>query len=418
MCTPTPSRPHRTRRAAAPRSSQRGFALLLVLLLSVISLAIGLYAALGARTETSLAHNDLLVKQAWHAAEAGAYHAARVISNRSNADDELASNSGGTCTAAGLGNGPSGLATIGQTAQLNGVCYRFREFGPDTGDGYYVVVTDNRDEGAAANDPLSDKDQTIRVTSVGVVGTAIRTIRMTLTAPSVFGFFSLDEIRLTGGSYIDSYVTPYSAGTATRQAKVGSNGDIRLNGSTTNIGGNAFAGGTVSTGTGSVSGTITNGADPQTFPPVPRCSPYSNNAGISPASAYNSTTGRLSISGSVTLAPGTYCFDDVIGGGTLNTSGPTILNITGRFDAGVANSARDAYDLQVNINGGGDVRITGGGEAYMVLYAPDSDVDVHGHGDYFGTIIAKTINATGGSGLHQQLNSSILWKMSGGHEIR
>ena len=413
-------------RPPAIASKQRGFALLLVLLLSVISLAIGLYAALGSRTEMALAHNDLLVKQALSASLAGIQHAARAISTHSTPDDELASNSGGVCTGNGVGNSSSGMATIGNEVLFNGACYRFRQLGPDGSDGYYVVVSDNHDEGAAADDPLHDKDRTIRVTSVGVVGTAIRTVRVTLTGKSDFGFFGTLKVTMSGGSTSDSFTGAYSAGTAQSQSKVGSNGDIKLSGGSTQIRGNALAGGAVTTSGGSnVTRTTTNSAPAQSFPLVLACSPFSNNTGITPSSSYNSTTGNLNMSGggTIALAPGTYCFDDVTlsGGSSLIISGPTTLNITGKFNGSggsVSNTTLDAFNLKVNVSGGADVKMSGGTNAYMVLYAPESDVDVSGSSPYFGSIIGKTLTASGGSFLHQQKNPDDLWTMSATHEIR
>lgn len=423
------SSPHRRglrRQRTAAASKQRGFALLLVLLLSVISLAIGLYAALGSRTEMSLAHNDLLLKQALNVAEAGIQHAARAISNHATPDDELASNSGGACNANGVGNAGSGIATVGSAVALNGGCYRFRALGPDESDGYYLVVSDNHDEGTATDDPLRDKDFTLRVTSVGVVGTAIRTIRVTLIGKTDFGFFGMDELKMSGGSISDSFIGTYSAGTAQPQSKVGSNGEVRLSGGSTQIRGDALAGGTVgTTGGSSVTGTSTDGAPAQNFAPVASCSPFSNNTGISPSSAYNSSTGKLEMSsgGTVTLTPGIYCFSEVKmnGGSSLTVSGPTVLNVTEKFDASggsVSNTTGDAFKLKVNVSGSGDVKISGGSEAYMMIYAPLSQIDVSGSSPFFGSIIGRTLTASGGAFLHQQKDPNDLWTLSATHEIR
>lgn len=405
---------------------QRGFALVMVLLLSIISLSIALFAAVGSRTEMSLAHNDLLVKQALNAAEAGVAHAARVISNHAVPDDELAANSGGVCSGNGVGNSSAGIATIGSVVQLNGVCYRFRQFGPDESDGYYLFVSDNHDEGAAADDPFHDKDYVVRVTSVGVVGTAVRTIRVTLTGQSAFGFFGINKVKLSGGAQTDSFVGTYSAGTAQNTSRVGSNADIDMSGGSTKIGGDALAGGTVSTSGGSsVTGMRSNGAAPQTFPVVADCSPYSVNSGVTPSSAYNVSTGKLNMSGggTIALAPGTYCFSEVTlsGGSTLTITGMTTLNVTGKFDSSggsVSNTTHDAFQFKVNVSGATDAKISGGSDSYMTLYAPGSDVDVSGSSDYYGSIIGKTLTASGGSALHQQKNPSDLWAMSATHEVR
>jgi hypothetical protein len=395
---------------------QRGFALILVLILSIIAVTIGLFSALGSRTEMSLAHNDLLVKQALSAAEAGVAHAARLISTHAVPNDELAQDGGGVCTAWGIGNAASGIAAIGSVVDLNGGCYRFRQFGPDQSDGYYIVVEDNKDDGVT-DAPHDDKDNTLRVSAIGVAGTAMRRVGASMTAPPTYGFFGIDSVSLTGSSGIDSYTGPtYTApGEVPGAGKVGSNGNIELNGNS-GIGGNATAGGIIDDKHGGVTGAKVPSAPPQTFAPVASCAPYSSSSGIT--GSYNASTGALG--NNVTIAPGTYCFSSIGGSLTINPPGPVTINLTsgGLSDGPINAPPGDAINLRVNVSGSGSMKFTSSHVLMgMVLYAPGYDVQFNG-GNFYGSIVAKSLDLRGNASLHHQRWSTALWLMSATHEIR
>src|SRR4051812_36288214 len=138
---------------SVPRGGQRGLALIAVLLLVLVSLAIGLLSATSSRTELRIAHNDVLDKRALAIGEAGLSHAKQLLANHGVFNDELAVNAAGACaglTAYGVGNGASGLSNL-TLAKLptnsDNLCYRFAAFGGGAAtDGYYVRVEDNNDE--------------------------------------------------------------------------------------------------------------------------------------------------------------------------------------------------------------------------------------------------------------------------------
>ena len=123
-----------------------------------------------------------------------------------------------------------------------------------------------KDEGfGVADDQLDDKDRVLRMTSVGVAGTSVRSMRATLSAPTTFGIFGINSVSLQGNPSIDSYLGPtYSAASKDTPgaSKVGSNGDISLMGSA-DIQGDALAGGTVSGGP--ISGATVSGAPAPTY---------------------------------------------------------------------------------------------------------------------------------------------------------
>lgn len=159
---------------AFPRR-QRGAALILVLLLSMVCIASGLVAASIAQTEMKVAHNDLLGHQALAIAEAGISHGLRLVASDSadGLSDELRL------------AGDSGLGQLGDRSRtLDDGTYRFRAFGgdqsADSSDGYYVRAVDNFDEPmtALANDPLTDVDRSIVLVSIGRIGTAERRVEV------------------------------------------------------------------------------------------------------------------------------------------------------------------------------------------------------------------------------------------------
>src|SRR5438876_11558246 len=83
---------HAARQGRATSATQRGAALISVLLLSVAGLALGLLAASSARTELRLAHNGVLDAQAFNVAEAGVDATLKRIGNHYVLHDELAHN--------------------------------------------------------------------------------------------------------------------------------------------------------------------------------------------------------------------------------------------------------------------------------------------------------------------------------------
>jgi hypothetical protein len=164
--------------------------------------------------------------------------------------------------------------------------------------------------------------------------------------------------------------------------------------------GNATAGGsgTVSVSEGAtVTGTTTNGAPPLAFPPVdtsPCGSPpeYSASNGIT-GGDYNTSTGALKASdgATVTLAPGTYCFSSIklSGGSTLQVNDAVkiyldIKNSGEKSDfaagssGGVVNTTGKAENLQIfSISSSQEIKLQGGSQVYMAVYAPNSQPFQH-----------------------------------------
>jgi len=386
-----------------------GITMLVVLLVLMTVSVISLFGAYKTQTEIRIAHNGLLSKKALAAAEAGVSHAFALIQNdlTDGLNDELSS--GGT---------GGGLTALGSTTTLHGTTYRFHAFGGGASDGYAVRVIDNFDETSGTNDPASDTDSKIKIIAIGQVGGAERMLEVMVEGKSVFaeGIFGRQLATVNGGSVVDSYdctLGPYGGANIGTEGKVRSNGDITLAGATTVIHGNATAGGSVKIGTGTLTGTSTNNATPLTFPPVAPCGlSYSSGSGITlPAGdTYNPATGELrgNSGATITIANGTYCFSRITlnAGSSLQVNGPVNIYLTDRSDMSggtVVNTSHMASNLRLYSSGVGNsqkVSVSGGSDAYMGIYAPTAGVALSGNSDFFGAIVADSIETIGGTDIH------------------
>jgi len=115
-------------------------------------------------------------------------------------------------------------------------------------------------------------------------------------------------------------------------------------------------------------------------------------------------------------APGTFNIDCL----TANSSGSNItispatkavtINISGTGCASapisfssntlINNASGIAANLQINYAGTGTLTFTGGSATYAVVNAPNAAVVLHGGADFYGTIMANTIDDSGGTNLH------------------
>jgi hypothetical protein len=386
-----PIRPNRcdgrARRAAALQN-ESGIALIGVLLLTAAIFALGIFGTQGAQVELGIAGNDLRAEQALALAEAGVHHAYALVKNAGNTgfDTELADGTGGA------------LASLGTIVAVRGDNYRFRHLGVQDDDGYYVRIEDNFDETNGTNDPTDDQDLKVSIISRGFVGNAERVVSVSLERTRAFpyAFFGKEYVTLGGGMITDSFdsrVADYNSATAGSFGSVRSNGDVNV--SSAAVDGDATASGVVSISNGSsVSGVSTDGAPKLEFPAVAACGPpYSDGTGIS---------------GTVTLADGTYCFSTIkeSSHGLLEVNGPVNIYVTGDVDAtgdGINNTTKLASNFQLyssyNYSGQG-VRIRSHANTYVAVYAPDTCVKASGGSDFFGSMISRCVDTAGGSGLH------------------
>lgn len=113
----------------------------------------------------------------------------------------------------------------------------------------------------------------------------------------------------------------------------------------------------------------------------------------------------------LTLHAGTYNINSLklTGGATLAIgTGPVILNVAGAsettpidFEGGAtANPSFDPSLFRIHYAGTGTLKLTGGTTTSAIVYAPNAEARVAGGADFYGSILANTVDVTGGAQLH------------------
>jgi len=187
--------------------------------------------------------------------------------------------------------------------------------------------------------------------------------------------------------------------------------------------GNATAGTTVSlTGSAIVAGTITNNslAPVITLPAVPACGPpYSSNSGISGTYSYNAGTGDLTLSGVniATLANGNYCFHNVslTNSAQLKVNGPVVIKLTGTLTTSGATSLPNTTTIPSNLqilssySGSNGVTLGNSSTLQLVIYAPNTAVNISGSAPLFGTVLGKSITLSNSGAIHYDTQLKNIW---------
>jgi hypothetical protein len=268
----------------------------------------------------------------------------------------------------------------------------------------------------------------------------------TVTVPpcginDAYGFFAYGGtcaspgLIIGGRATVDGYNSSLGTYAATHQASlgdVGTNGGALAEGTSTNIGGNVYVpniGTATPPGPGScpgddfsITGNPNYGALVQSsimaaptvnIPANPSTTDVSSGSSPAPGSYRNLT---VSTNGTVTLtAPGTYNFDCITAGsqGTITTTpatGKITINVSGTGCASnpisfgshavINNTSQIAANIQINYPGTGTLTMTGGPQMFCVINAPNAAVTLNGGSDFYGTIMANTIDDHGGTNLH------------------
>jgi hypothetical protein len=236
-------------------------------------------------------------------------------------------------------------------------------------------------------------------------------VRPYTPANAPVGFVGLERIEIRGERMsVDSYHSGagrYGGDNVRPNARLLSNGEIAVSGD-----GAMLA--SVRPGPGQTFRTpkrvtISGPAEPLaakvSAPPV-RLDPFaqdSNNAALPPKYFKN---GNLVLIGDrvVAIPPGVYYLNDVVIEplATLLCDGPVTLLISGQLT--VLGNIETSHDLPANCR----VRVTGSREVtigrkttlYLDLYAPNSTVNVDGKGEFYGSLVAKTLRVQGNRSLH------------------
>lgn len=231
-------------------------------------------------------------------------------------------------------------------------------------------------------------------------------------------FIGLNSVKLSGGSYTDSYdsrVGPYNTASATEHGSVCSNGNITISGQSAIINGDAHpgVGGWFNTSDGAlITGSSSNLTETLVVSAVETKGAAAKNdnaripisyVGVHPVDSQ----GNFNLSGgdSLTLPAGTYCFKTLTlsEGSTLTINAATYIYVTGDVDisdGSIANTTGIPGNLYL-YSTGDKVKISGALPFYGVIDAPTADIK-HGGGSagMFGALIGKSLKLSGGGGFH------------------
>jgi hypothetical protein len=108
--------------------------------------------------------------------------------------------------------------------------------------------------------------------------------------------------------------------------------------------------------------------------------------------------------GSITISPPSKAVTINVTGTGCDTSPITFNSHASLYNcapgAGSCTTPGVASNLQINYAGTGTITMEGGAGCYAILDAPNAPVVLHGGADYYGTIMANTIDDLGGTSLH------------------
>jgi hypothetical protein len=259
---------------------------------------------------------------------------------------------------------------------------------------------------------------TVVVISTGTRSNAMTTIEVKLAPVQPFGYaaFADEYMKLCGGTSTDSYNSDSGSYAATQindYGDVGSNGHVKMcgtsvingDGSTSSPGDLEIDGGALFHDTSSTEPVIV--LDPVTQAELD----YAESISMAPAGLtgtfnYNIGTGNLRITpgNTVTMTSGTYFFKDLDIGGDLELEPGAHVKIyligDAKFTAGSKvnslGSPKDCWLFSV----GDRIDIAAGVELRTALYAPDTEINLNGQADLYGSFVGNFADDLGGSSFH------------------
>lgn len=270
----------------------------------------------------------------------------------------------------------------------------------------------------------------------------------TITVPAcglndAYGFFAYGGtcttpgLTIGGNATVDGYnssIGTYSTSVQASLGDVGTNGGAIEEGTSSSIGGNVYV-----PHVGSSNPPVPNQGCPgddfsrtgngtyghlvqSQLIAVPTVTIPTNTSATDTATSGTIVPGtyrNLSVGNGNTLtltAPGTYNIQCISAGswGVINTnpaSGKITINLSGNSGcasnplsmgshATIQNTSQIAANIQINYPGTGQISLTGGPQMYAVVNAPNAAVQLNGGADFYGTIMASTIDDHGGTNLH------------------
>jgi Flp pilus assembly protein TadG len=249
---------------------------------------------------------------------------------------------------------------------------------------------------------------------VGMDNADLEVFAVARLTPKICGaFIGIDFADVN--SYTDSYKS--SNGSYFSQAKgdegdVCSDGPISISNGTVNGDASPGIGYDVTlSGQGSVTGSTRTHA-PRDYPPIDIGDADTNNENHLIAAEYWKSDGGLSLSSSdsVTFPGGILYIETGLSiNGELRLAGPTTIYIRQDMQIagiGIVNGSQIPSDLKIYMLGEGSApvaRVSGSGDFYGIVYAPNSSLRIMGGAHYFGSAIGRELivsTNSAGTGIH------------------
>ena len=228
--------------------------------------------------------------------------------------------------------------------------------------------------------------------------------------------WGIDSLDLGGTVLIDSYdpaLGPYGGTNIGDNGAIGSNGAITING-TVEVHGDAAYGpdGSFGAPDGAVTGDIIQLPAPRTFPPIPEFTVGTGSTTVSNKKTVTLSPGQygdinVKSGGTLALEPGVYYFDSIIAKGEVRLTGdltkPTTIFVKSALDLGaqgITNPNGDPTRLNIFYSGTSEMKIHGGPEAFVEVYAPNAPLKMVGNSAFYGSFIGRSVTVQGTPDVH------------------
>jgi hypothetical protein len=227
-----------------------------------------------------------------------------------------------------------------------------------------------------------------------------------------YGAFGKLSVDFGGNSSVDSYNSaagPYLLSRSNSGGNLGTNGTgkgaITVHGTASEVYGDLFygAGGSESSVTihgnptvGTLAAQTTNLDLPSVIVPS-----LGSNLGAVSSGALSPGNTYTTVSGNVAVGAGTYVVDTLSASLTL-TSGPVVIYVTTAFSAEVVNYIPSVPGTPGNLVFmiGPDVSTASLPGGSYAIYAPDTELALHGNIEVYGAVVGESIKITGTPDLH------------------
>jgi hypothetical protein len=227
-----------------------------------------------------------------------------------------------------------------------------------------------------------------------------------------YGAFGKLSVDFGGNSSVDSWNSAagtYAATQSNSGGNLGTNGTgsgaITVHGTASSVYGDLYYGAGGSAGSVTIHGDPTVGARGPlaTNLSLPSVTAPSLGANLGEVSSGELSPGNTytTVSGNVTVGAGTYVVGTLSANLTV-TSGPVVIYVTTAFSADITNSIPSTPGKPGNLvlmigPGVSSLNLPGGSYA---MYAPDTELSLHGNTDVYGAIVGTEIKITGTPNLH------------------